>query len=190
MHPRTTMGWRDRDYAKWTDEERRRFYGTGDSGYGAARSSYGTGPGQGLLFGSRVGVAPGAFLAVIVSLLVTLALGQLPRSHPLIPALHFTLPGLSGAASPGVIRPTGTINTPSTATVGSTLTFHGTAPPSNGPVTVEGSYDGGQTWQTLSSVESANGSYDATITLSQRGQLQIQIVLSDGSKSVGSLVVR
>src|SRR5690348_12417003 len=120
LHPRT-MGWRDRDYAKWTNEERRRFYGSGDSGYRATRSSYATGPGQGRLFGPRIGVAPGAFLAVIVSLLVTLALGQLPRSHPLIPALHFTLPGVSGAAPPGAIRPTGTINTPGTATLGSTL---------------------------------------------------------------------
>lgn len=183
------MGWRDRDYAKWTDEERRRFYGSGDSGYQGPRSSYATGLGQGRLFGSRVGLAPGAFLAVIVSLLVTLALGQLPRSHPLIPALHFTLPGLRGAASPGMIRPSGTINTPTTATVGSTLTFHGTAPTGNGPVTVEGSYDGGRTWQTLSSVTSAGGSYSAQITLSQRGQLQIQILFADGSKADGSINV-
>ena len=183
------MGWRDRDYAKWTDEERRRFYGSGASGYQGPRSSYATGPGQGRLFGSRVGLAPGASLAVIVSLLVTLALGQLPRSHPLIPALHFTLPGISGAASPGVIRPTGTINTPSTASVGSTLTFHGTAPPGNGPVIIQGSYDGGQTWQTLTSVGSANGAYAAQITLSERGSLQLQIVFSDGSKSVGAVNV-
>jgi hypothetical protein len=188
LHLRT-MGWRDRDYAKWTDEERRRFYGPGDSGYRVARSSYATGPNQSRLFGSRVGMAPGALLAVIVSLLVTLALGQLPRSHPLIPALHFTLPGLSSAASPGVIRPTGTINTPSSAAVGSTLTFHGTAPPGNGPVTIEGSYDGGQTWQTLSSVGSANGSYAAQITLNQRGILQIRILFADGSHASGSINV-
>ncbi len=28
---RTTLGWQDRDYAKWTDDERRRYWGTSAS---------------------------------------------------------------------------------------------------------------------------------------------------------------
>jgi hypothetical protein len=96
------MGWRDRDYAKWTDAERRRFYGSSASSDYAPRSGYSV-PGQGRPFGSRVRMAPGAFLAVIVSFMVALALGQLPRSHPLIPALHFTLPAISSPAQTGTI---------------------------------------------------------------------------------------
>lgn len=179
------MGWRDRDYAKWTDEERRRFYGSGSphagssplDGYGSPRPATRTG-----LF------RPGVGAAILVSVAV-FALGHVPRSHPLVPLLHFRMPGLNSASAPAVIRPTGTINTPGTASVGSTLTFHGTAPPGNGPVTVEGSYDGGQTWQILSSVNSVGGSYAAEITLRQRGLLQIQILFSDGSKAVGAVNV-
>lgn len=132
----------------------------------------------------RRGVGP----AIVASGLL-FALGHFPTSHPILPSLHFRLPGNS-KASRGSVRLTGTINTPSTASVGSTLTFHGTAPSGNGRVTVEGSYDGGQNWQTLSSVGSANGTYTAQVTLSQRGPLQIQIIFSDGSKAVGSIDVR
>lgn len=179
------MGWRDRDYAKWTDEERRRFYGSGSTSAGSSPfNGYGS-PRP----GTRTGLfRPGMGAAILVSGAV-FALGHFPRSHPLVPLLHFRMPGLTSATAPGVIRPTGTIDTPSTASVGSTLTFRGTAPPGNGLVTVQGSYDGGQTWQTLSRVNSVGGSYSAEITLKQRGTLQIQILFSDGSKAVGSVNV-
>lgn len=180
------MGWRDRDYAKWTDEERRRFYGSSGSVRSDTRAFDDYGAPQhattNRLF--RRGVGPAIFLSAAV-----FALGHFPTSRPLVPSLGFTLPGFS-RTSPGSIRPTGTVNTPSMANVGSTLTFHGTAPSGNAPVAVEGSYDGGQTWQTLSSVGSANGSYAAEVTLTRRGPLDIQIVFSDGSKAVGSLVVK
>src|SRR5262249_28756414 len=151
-----TMGWQDREYAKWTVEERRRFFGHDSRPNNPRPSPFGPfGPPQstgqnGVL---RRGVGP----AILVSG-VLIALGHFPASHPILPMLQFRLPGLSSAA-PNEIRPTGTINTPGTATVGSTLTLNGAAPQGNGPVTVEGSHDGGQTWQTLTSVTSANGSY-------------------------------
>lgn len=185
MLQRKAMGWRDRDYAKWSDEERRHFYG---SGAGSAGSSPNFLPGyEGPRTGSRnrafrLGVGP----AILVSGLL-FAAGHVPLGHPILPFLHFTIGAPHSSTTP--IGPTETINTPSTATVGSMLTFHGTAPGGNGPVTVEGSFDGGQTWETLSSVRSANGSYAAEITLNQRGPLQIQVVFSDGSKAVASLVV-
>ena len=179
------MGWRDRDYAKWTDEERRRFYGPGATSAGSNPDVFDAPrrATEGRAF--RRGVGP----AILVSGAV-LALGHFPTDHPIIPALHFRLPGLGSRAMPGAVRPTASINTPSTASVGSTLTFHGTAPPGNGPVTVEGSYDEGQTWQTLTTADSAGGTYAAQVTLNQPGVLQIQIVFSDGSKADGSLVVK
>lgn len=70
------MGWQDRDWAKWNDDERRRFFGSG----GSPRS------------GRHGGFAPGAFLAVVVSL-VAVVVGQsqgidllhLGRAHASIP---------------------------------------------------------------------------------------------------------
>ena len=53
------MGWQDRDWAKWTDEERARFVGGGTSG---------------------VGIVPGALLAIVVSLVATVVL-----THPFRP---------------------------------------------------------------------------------------------------------
>jgi hypothetical protein len=52
------VGWQDRDWAKWDDDERRRFFGGG----GGHRNG-------------RHGFAPGAFLAVVVSL-VALVMAQ------------------------------------------------------------------------------------------------------------------
>jgi hypothetical protein len=167
------MGWAERDYAKWTDEERERFYGTRSVRAGSAKPER--------VF--RRGVGP-----AILASGVLFALGRFPASHPILPFLHFRLPASHGSASP--FRPTGKISTPGTANIGSTLTFHGTAPPGDGPVNVEGSYDGGQTWETLTRATSTNGGYTAQIKLSEPGRLQIRIVFSDGSKSVGSLLVK
>jgi hypothetical protein len=168
---RTNMAWTDRDYAKWTDEERDRFYGQGS--VGARRS-------PGVVLRRGVGWA-------IIASAVLFGLGHFPSGHPILPVPHFSLRG--SHSSTASTRPVGPISMPSTAALGSTFTFRGTAPPGNGPVAVEGSYDGGQTWRTLSTVSSANGSYAAEITLRERGTLQIRIRFADGSEAVGSLVV-
>jgi hypothetical protein len=154
------MGWRDRDYAKWTDAERRRFYGFGSIS-----------PRRGVL-------RPGAGLAVIASLAI--ALGQLPLHHPLVPALH-----IGGTASP--VAPVRTITGLSTAPVGSSLSLHGPAP--SGVVTIEGSYDSGRTWIVLSSTQSIDGTYSTNLSLTKRGRLAIKILFSDGSTANGSVVV-
>jgi hypothetical protein len=87
-------------------------------------------------------------------------------------------------------EPPGAISGPHTATLGSTLNLSGTAPPGDGPVTVEGSYDEGRTWQTLATVESEQGRYATGIALSRRGQLHLRIVFADASTAVGSILVR
>jgi hypothetical protein len=168
------VGWRDRDYAKWTDDERRRFYGS-TAGYSQLD------PGPRAVRTGRL--RPGVGLAVLVSLFV--ALGQLPFSHPIVPALHFQLPGVSRS----VPLPAAPISGPGTAKLGSTLNLNGGAPLGNGTVTVEGSYDGGQSWFTLTTVQSTNGTYAAQIPLTQRGELQFRVVFADGSRSVGSVIV-
>ena len=56
------MGWQDRDWARWTEDERRRFVG-----------------------GGAATVVPGAFVAVVVSLVAAVMLGRpahAPRPAP------------------------------------------------------------------------------------------------------------
>lgn len=166
------MGWRDREYAKWTDDERRRFYGSG-----AARA-------QGSSLSSRVGIVPGALLAVLVSLLAALALGQLPRSHPLVPVLHFTFPALFHDSAPAKANPDA-ISLPRRLPLGSYLTLHGQLPAGeSGTVTVEGAYIR-PPWKLLAAVPAANGSYEARIPLNHRGLLHLRVTYPDGHRSVG-----
>ncbi|HJU37575.1 MAG TPA: hypothetical protein VJ716_09185 [Gaiellaceae bacterium] len=176
------MGWRDRDYARWTDEERRRFYGSGGAGRAASRAGYSV-PVQGHLFGTRARVVPSALVAVIVSLVLALALGQLPRSHPLIPSLHFTLPALSGPAEAGQI------SLPSSTRLGSLLTLHGRLPGAGtGAVSVEGAYGGGP-WRLLATVPVRGGAYEARIRLDRRGLLHLRVTYPDGRRAVGETAV-
>lgn len=176
------MGWQNRDYAKWTDEERQRFLGTATarvSHYSRARTSR-----------TRGGpFRPGRKLAILASAAL-LALGQFPRGHPILPPLHVSLPGSPSASAGTPPAPVGTINLPNTAPLGSTLNLHGTAPLGNGSVTIQASHDGGQTWQTLASVGSANGTYTAQVALTQTGPVQIRIVFANGSEAVGSMTVK
>lgn len=177
------MGWRERDYAKWTDEERRRFLGSTTSlapylGYAPAGGETG-----------RRLIRPGAGLAVLVSAGL-LALGQLPAGHPIAPLLHFTLPALQSGLPALPSPPTSTIAGPSSVSFGSTLSLHGSAPPGNGAVIVDGSYDGGRAWQRLATVASVDGNYSADVPLDEHGLLQIRITFADGSHAVGSVTVR
>lgn len=165
------MSWQVRDYATRTDEERRRLTG-------AARAGR---PHAGRRRRVRARVRRGVRWAILVAAAL-LALGQLPKGHPILPSLHVDLPGSRSA-------PTRTINLPANASVGSTLSLHGAAPPGSGLVTVEGSYDGGQSWETLASVGSADRTYVAQIALSQSGPLQIRIVFADGSQATGTVNV-
>ena len=104
------MGWQDREYAKWTDEERRRFYGFGS-----------VSPRRGIL-------RPTAGLAALASLAI--ALGLLPLRHSL-----FSTPLTGGTHALSAPANVATIGGPSSATVGSTLSLNGPAP--DGMVTVE-----------------------------------------------------
>jgi hypothetical protein len=106
------MGWRDRDYAKWTDESVSATRGTGTAVGSGSRP-----PRSGML-------RPGVGAAVLASATL-FALGHF---------LHFRLLDLGNTAAAGSVRPPGTINTPSTAALGSKLTFDGSPPAGNGPV--------------------------------------------------------
>jgi hypothetical protein len=176
------MGWRDRDYARWTEAERRRFLGSGPS-FPAGRS-YSAAPRQARLFrtGPRLRTAPAASVAVLASLALVVFLGQLPRSHPLVPVLHFTTSGHAASS-------TDTISLPSSLPLGSYLTLHGQVPTGEtGLVTIEGAYAQGP-WQLLATVPVTDGSYQAQILLNQPGALQLRTTLPDGHRSLGDVRV-
>ncbi|HJU36332.1 MAG TPA: hypothetical protein VJ716_02810 [Gaiellaceae bacterium] len=170
------MGWRDRDYAKWTAHERRRFYGDGS-----------TPSTRGSSLGTRVRPVPSALTAVLVSLVVALALGQLPREHPLIPALHFNLQSSAPNSVPAGV---GRITIARRLPVGSFLTLHGGVPSGeSGTVTVEGAYTR-PPWNLLAAVPVKDGTYEARIQLNHKGLLHLRVTYPDGHRSVGETRVR
>src|SRR5437763_7177493 len=144
------MGWRERDYAKWTDEERRPFL---DSGGGSSRG--GRDPflgGHGGKYtarperSARVRLNNGIGLAILVSGALFL-LGEFPRHHPILPTLHLTI-SLSHHAAPHPASPGSSytltrphiadLNGPRSAPL-DRLTLQGSTAVS-GTVTVEGIY--------------------------------------------------
>lgn len=173
------MGWRDRDWAKWTDEESRAFYGSGGS----------SAPSPSFPARSRVRPRPtnSVLLAVIVSFIVALALGQLPHSHPLIPALRFALPSLSHRST---ASRTGTISLPHSLPLSSFLTIHGRlAVGEAGTVEVEGAYVR-PPWKRLAAVPAPAGSYEARIRLDHKGLLHLRVIYPDGHRAVDEVRVR
>lgn len=109
------MSWRDREYARWTPDERRRFLGTTPSASSGSRSG-----------GGKSTTTYGVALAAAVSLLL-FGLGHFPTSHSIVPALHFSLPSGSTRSSVS-ISPLGLparvqLRGPSVVRVGSFLSF-------------------------------------------------------------------
>jgi len=188
------MGWRDRDYAKWTDEERRRFLG------GTAATPTSLPRGDTHLRGkaprpSRNIFAPGAGLAIAASAAI-IALGHFPTGNPIVPALQFSLPSIQAHPTPTPQTPVtpqtpqvSTIQLPSTAQVGSFLTLYGQLPAGEtGTVSVEGSYAQGP-WSLLAAVPATGSSYSARVQLTTTGLLNLRITYPDGHTSAGDLEV-
>ena len=175
------MGWREREYARFTRAERERFYGT------ATVPRRGGGRGSG-----RAACTGGAGLAVAVSGLLFL-LGHVPKGHPVIPALNFRVPGSARAqSSPSLSRrhvlP---LRLPSVGTVSSSLTIRGRVPGSSGRfVVVEGSWNR-RGWVTLAASRiGRRGAFRARFQLARRGTLRVRVTYPNGTASVGVIRVR
>ncbi len=138
-----------------------------------------------------------------ISLLALVAaglLGQFPQGHPLVGALHVTLPSLH-AQTPSTQTTTATPATSTTshrgatvhvskfATKGATVVLRGVAPAA-GKVVVRGSYSG-KRWQTLATLHVAHvaRAWKAPVHLARQGKLHLRIVYPDGSLAVGSIQV-
>jgi hypothetical protein len=191
------VGWRDRDYARWTDEERRRFL---DSGVPASSPSRPSVPARSR---SRIGIVQGGFLAICVSALLFL-LGHVPSNHPLVPGLDFRLPSPPGAshAPPAPAQPSGSysvgrsgsrrikLHGPTVVKHGSHLTLRGSVPSSaRGQVVIDGSWNGGA-WRILSVADGRSGSYRARLALGHTGRLRLRVLFANGDTAVGAMRVR
>src|SRR5438477_7906281 len=171
------MGWREREYARFTREERERFYGA--DAVPRRRAS------------GRATCAGGAGFAVAVSSLLFL-LGQVPHGHPVVPALHFRLPGVARAPSPHAPRrrvlP---LRLPAVGAVSSSLTIHGRVPGYAGRlVLVEGRWNRHR-WDTLGTARiGRRGAFRARFRLARPGTLRVRLTYPDGTTSVGALRVR
>src|SRR5215210_3361850 len=98
----------------------------------------------------------GVGLAILASASLFL-LGQLPRGHPIIPALHFRIPHVgdkAAIASPAPAR----LHGPRVVRLGSRLTISGALSPDiQGIVKLRGDWGTGR-WQTLARSASVDGS--------------------------------
>lgn len=78
---------------------------------------------------------------------------------------------------------------PDHALVGSVLTLQGSvAPQSDGPVVVEGRWDGG-TWTELGTTQTVGGEYQLRIPLDQRGVIDLRMSLPGGQLATSTITV-
>src|SRR5919199_1315423 len=156
------MGWREREYARFTREERERFYGA--DAVPRRRIS------------GRATCARGAGLAVAVSGLLFL-LGQVPNGHPIVPTLHFRLRGVARDSSPHAPRrrvlP---LQLPALGAVSSSLTIHGRVPGYAGRlVLVERSWNRHR-WVAMATARiGRRGAFRARFRLSRPGTLRVRL---------------
>jgi hypothetical protein len=173
------MGWREREWARFTREERERFYGPA-----AAPRRRASG---------RATCAGGAGVAVAVSGLLFL-LGQVPKGHPLVPAFHFRMPGVARASPPSPQPPRHLVlplRLPAVGAVSSSLTIRGRLPGYGGRlVVVEGRWNR-RGWVTLATSRiGRHGAYRTRFRLTRSGTLRVRLTYPNGTTSVGMMRVR
>lgn len=119
----------------------------------------------------------------------SIALGQLPRDNPLVPALHIKIPGISDVSAaldePEVRR----LDLPKVVQSGGVLTVGGRVEPARGTVRIDIHWNA-RPWRTVYSAPlSGDGTYEAPIDLSKAGRLNIRVLLPNGDKLRGSVRV-
>jgi hypothetical protein len=145
-----------------------------------------------------------ALLLLLVAVLAavgSVAAGQLPRHHPLVPAFSFRLPQFGAAAYAGSVSAASSIGGgrivhlggPPVAADPSTYTLHGRTAAtdgvhSTGPVVLRGRWDQGA-WLVLARTRTdAAGNFEVTSKLHRRGLLELRLMLPDGF--IGTKTVR
>jgi hypothetical protein len=162
------MGWRDRDWARLDDSERKRLYAPS----GSVARPYRRGRGL-RLTSAWVGLAAAISASVYVA-------GHYPRGHPLIPAL-----GRLHLPAPTAVH--AKIAT-SAADYGSIETLTGRTPGAqSGPVEADGSWNR-QPWQLLATSRASGGTYRVRFTIGDHGTLKLR-VRYPGGEADGTILV-
>jgi len=185
------VGWRERDWARWTDAERQRFFGTTRSTRHAPTWSSANAGGKRRTH--RQTLAALVLIAVAVAYysgaLTDLAQHTITSRPAPTPYLRLPrTPPTSTTAAPRSPRYT-TISGPSSVPRGTYMTVTGTLRPGeSGAVIVEGKWDSGP-WYELASTNASNGGFRVRYTLPRPGIVHVRLALPDGDYAVKTINV-
>ncbi len=186
------MGWHERDWAKWTDAERRRFYGSTRStspaptrfsppSSGRRRTRGGTLVSL-ILIAAAVAYQSGALNH---SPLRTIS----PSSSEPAPTPYLRLPRTSATTTTPPSPRYTTMGGPSTVSQGTSMTVTGTLPPGvSGPIIVEGRWESGP-WYELASTNSSDGGFRVRYALRRPGVVHVRLALPNGNYAVRTIDV-
>gem|GEM_PF-5099362 len=188
------MGWQERDWAKWTDAQRQRFFETTRStSHAPTRSSP-------KAIGKRRTRKETLAALILIAAAAAYYSGALNHS-----AQRTISPTSSGPARTPSLRlphtsPTSTtpeppspryttMSGPSSVPRGTYMTVTGTLPPGeSGPIIVEGQWESGP-WYELASTNASNGGFRVRYTLPRPGIVHVRLALPDGDYAVRTIDV-
>jgi hypothetical protein len=188
------VGWRERDWAKWTDAERERFLGSSRSPAGppggppARWSAKGGG-------GKRRTRRETLAALILIAAAVAYYSGALNRSpqrtvnHVIGPTPYLRLPHAQ-PMTPTVAPPiTTTMSGPSSVPRGTYMTVTGTLPLGvSGPIIVEGQWESGP-WYELASTNASKGGFRVRYTLPRPGVVHVRLALPNGDYAIKTIRV-
>jgi hypothetical protein len=185
------VSWRERDWAKWTDAERRRFLGTTHSTSTPSTRSSTKSSGK-----HRTWKETLATLTLIAAgvAFYSGALNDSPQrtistpSNGSAPSPYLRTPGTSTGTTALSPRYT-TMSGPSSVRRGTHMTVTGTlSPGESGPVVVEGRWGPGP-WYELASTNAGNGGFRVRYALLRPGVVHVRLALPDGDYAVSTIDV-
>lgn len=188
------MGWRERDWAKWSDAERQRFLGTTRST--SRRPAQASPKGVGRHRARR------EVLAALVLIAATVAHygGALKQSADPTASAPFSRTAPRSYLAPRNPSPTSTataplsprytrMSGPSSVPRGAHMTITGTLQPGeSGLVVVEGRWESGP-WYELASTNASKGGFRVRYALPRPGIVRIRLALPDGDYAVRTIDV-
>lgn len=188
------MGWRERDWAKWTDAERRRFLGTTFStSRGLAQVSPKAASRRRtrreslaalVLIAAAAAQYSGALNHSPHPTASTLFNGPAPRSNR---PLRNTSPTSNTATPPSPLDTT--MSGPSSVPRGTYMTVTGVLHPGeSGPIVVEGQWESGP-WYELASTSAGNGGFRVRYRLPRPGIVHVRLALPDGDYAARTIDV-
>ena len=187
------VSWHERDWAKWTDAERKRFFAPTRS---TARTSPRSSPPT---HGKRRTVRELLAALTLIAAAVAYSSGALNHSPQntisspasaasSAPHLRLAQPSPTTPTTPPSPRYT-TMSGPSSVPRGTYMTVTGTLRPGeSGPIVVEGKWESGP-WYELASTTAGSGSFRVRYALPRPGIVHVRLALPDGDYAVNTVDV-